>query len=223
MKKFTLIIIIGTLSVIVKGQELNTIGNFGGVVISANYSIAPIASMSPTEDPLSMFGVGIGFITNKVVQLGIYANKSLPTANYMTGYTLTADTINIAYATRDLKIGLAYLIYLGSGNAMVSPYIEAGIGDMQIDQVDFYASERKSPLEDAFLIQAEVGIKGNYIIQNSFMLSLGVSYLFSTPDRLLINLSSKEMNMLKVSVGISLGIVSDGSGKSKNNRKKKRR
>lgn len=222
MKKFTLIIITSIFFVFAKGQELNTIGNFGGIILSANYAIAPVASMSPTDEPLSMFGVGLGFITNKVVQLGIYANKSLPSASYMTGYTLTADTINISYDTRDLKIGLAYLIYLGNENAMISPFVEAGIGDMQIDQVDFYANEQKKRLEEAFLIQAEVGIKGNYIVQNSFMVSLGVSYLFSTPDRLLINLSSKDMNMLKISAGISLGILSGNGGGKTKSRKRRR-
>ncbi len=223
MRKIILIIITSALFFIVKGQELNTVGNFNGVIISTSYAMTPIASLSPTEKPLAVFGVGIGFITNDVVQLGIYANKSLPSTNYMTGYTLTADTISIAYSTRDLRIGLSYLIYFGNRELMVSPYVEAGIGDMQIDRVELYADERKTLLEEASLIQAEFGIRGNYIIQNSFMISLGISYLFSMPDRLLINLSSKEMNMMKVSVGISLGIISSGNNKSKNKRRNKRR
>lgn len=193
------------------GDGVNTLENVNGFLIDFNYSIAPFASLSPKPSPQSLFGAGISFISNETFQMGVRGNMTIPTSNYTEGYTLESDTIKIEYSTYDIKMFVGYLLNLDQINSNVSPSLGVGYGKANVDRIDYYNDARKELLENANLILVEPGLSFNYVVDNSFILSLGLSYQIAVPDQLMVNYSSKELNMLKINVGLAFGLMRGGN------------
>lgn len=195
------------------GDGVNTLESLNGFILELNYSIAPISSMTPKPSPQSMYGVGLSFISNETFQMGVRGASTLPTSKYAEGYTIEADTIDIEYSSWDVKMFVAYLFSLDQINSNVSPLLAVGYGRMRVDQLDYYSDTREQLLENANLVLIEPGVSFNYVVNKSFVLSLGVSYQFTVLDRLLVNYSSKELNMLKFNVGIGFGLMQSSNSR----------
>ncbi len=208
----SVLVVLMLLSYDAKGQEVNTFENMNGFLIDFGYSIAPISSMSPKPSPHSLLGAGISFVSNEAFQFGVRGDITLPTAKYTEGYTLYSDTINVAYSFWDLKAFAAYLINLDAISSNISPVISIGYGKADVNRIHFYEDDKKELLEYANLVIVEPGVNYNFIADESFILSVGVSYQITIPDQLMVNYSSRDMNMLKFNVGLSFGLMRDNRG-----------
>lgn len=215
----TLFIFVLPITIHAQGDGINTMSSLDGVLLDLHYSIAPIESMAPAPTPHSLIGGGVSLISNETLKIGFHANMTLPTANYTDGFTLEADSINIEYSTWDVKISVGYLILLDAINSNVIPSFGVGYGKAQVTQVDYYNEKRKSDLEFSNLILIEPGVSFNYVVDQSFLLSLGVSYQIAVPDRLMINYSSEELNMLKFTLGLSFGMLNQQNSSRRGRRR----
>jgi len=213
------VFLILSLSAKADGDGVNTMSSINGFLIDLNYSIAPVSSLAPQPTPLSFMGGGISMVSNQTLKIGFSGNMTIPTSNRTIGYTLDSDTIDIEYDSWDLKMSVAYLIRLESINSHIAPSLALGYGRANVERVDYYLEERKSYLEHSNLILVEPALSFNYVVDQSFILSLGVSYQVAVPDRLMINYSSSELNVLKVNVGLAFGVM-QGNGGSRRGRRR---
>jgi len=194
------------------GDGVNTLENINGFLIDISYSISPISSMTPKPSPQSMLGAGISFISNETFQMGVRGNMIIPTSKYAEGYTLESDTIDIEYSSYNLNMFVGYLFNLDAINSNISPSLAIGYGKANVDKLDYYSDIKREFLENTNLIIVEPGLSFNYVVDKSFILSLGFSYQMAIPDQLMINYSSKELNMLKFNVGLAFGLLRGGNG-----------
>ena len=196
-----------------RGEGVNTLGSVNGFLVDVNYSIAPVSSMSPKPAPISLLGCGISMVSNETLRIGVMTNISVPTSKYTTGYTLEADTINIDFSSWDIRMSVGYLFQLDQISSNISPVLDFGYGKIKVNDIDYYREPRKILLETSNIVLVEPGIQFNYTVSGSFVLSLGVSYQITVPDRLMINYSSSDLNMLKLNAGISFGIMQENGGR----------